>query len=171
MVVLQSGLDNRVAESELSPMAREQGRWMLHRPILKESAITYVMDLVFDAFDDVRSTAIAILRLLPDQLPSLNMWRSRGHDIMVATGRADYGDGFARASSLVHILSTQSRLTNFKILESIISEVELSIVTAKDEVNGGRPGKPIHGQFASLRYVHNSRSTSETGTLLTLVAF
>jgi hypothetical protein len=127
-----------------------------------------VMDRIMDPFEDVRETAATLLLLLSTSaksevsglsrpiLKELEEFCSRASDLASKTSRADHSDGLARSYEIL-CQWTASKQDKLLIAVGIISELEAKLSAAKKDLASAVLDAPIHGCFASLRYVclHN----------------
>jgi hypothetical protein len=127
--------------------------------------IRLVFDLIFDPFDDVRESAVALLSLFPEDVvvsspvsggdsPSLlnllQAFCSRGHDLAIRTGRADHGDGSARSGGLLCSWLGAAK-PRIDLLTSVIQRLENKIAAAEKNLGLAAIENPVHGDFASIR--------------------
>ncbi|KAF2015270.1 HEAT repeat protein-like protein [Aaosphaeria arxii CBS 175.79] len=171
-IVLRSGLDPQVPQRHLSKTAQGQLRWVYGHHIINTRLVRSMLDLIFDPFDDIRSTAVAALDICFDclsteaKVPVLQSFSSllrRAKDTMLRTGRADQADGLARAYALLFSHCSEEvplgldpkvgTWTKSAIVDSLITHLESTIELAQQDLSKAVNGHPVHGIFASLRYI------------------
>lgn len=124
-----------------------------------------VLDLVMDPFTDVRETAVTVLSMLPAGLVTtqqrnlgapytlhcvLEEMCARAQDLATQTGRADYGDGAARAHGLL-CAWTEDQGQKVALVSTVLQRLEYKISEAESDLGHAAVEKPVHGDFASLR--------------------
>ncbi|KAL1839076.1 hypothetical protein VTJ49DRAFT_1877 [Mycothermus thermophilus] len=126
--------------------------------------IRLLLDLLIDPFDDVRDGAATILSLLsPGTSPSprarpvkfvlvLSQFCQRASNLADRTGRADHGDGAARAHGLMcsWLSKPDSRLAH---LSAILGKLETKITKAEDDLGHAAIENPVHSDFAAISYI------------------
>ncbi|KAH9867871.1 hypothetical protein IAQ61_007175 [Plenodomus lingam] len=169
-IVLRSGLDPGVPQSDLSKSAQGQLNWAHGVQIANVRLVRVLLDLVLDAFDDVRDTAVLVLKLCLSALPQdeqhevlaiLPVFLHRAESLMLRTGRADQADGIARAYSLIFTLANNyfetSGHTQFssklKLFEHLKSQLHETLELAKTNLSEAVNHRPVHGTFAALTYI------------------
>ncbi|KAI1096449.1 putative death-receptor fusion protein-domain-containing protein [Rostrohypoxylon terebratum] len=148
-----------------------------------------VLDLVMDPFDDVRETAASLIislslenkdSALRDQIHTLgrtpieelhNFCR-RADELARRTARADHSDGAARSSELLCRWRTNAK-ERIAVPLDILSKLEVKLDAAEHDLATAVLQAPVHGNFASLRYIWGSLSNikffeADIGTLLEL---
>ncbi|KAK3331951.1 putative death-receptor fusion protein-domain-containing protein [Cercophora scortea] len=125
-----------------------------------------LFDLMMDPFDDVRESASILLGLFPHEvveapagpdsgsktlLESLRDFCLRAQALADRTGRADHGDGAARAHGLLcKWLSTKELQMN--LVSNIIQGLEDKISKAEADLGHAAIENPVHANFAALSY-------------------
>jgi hypothetical protein len=123
--------------------------------------IRLLLDLLIDPFDDVRDGAMIILSLLspnttpsPEARPSkfiliLSQFCQRAGKLADRTGRADHGDGAARAHGLMcsWLSKPDSRIAH---LSAILGKLETKISKAEEDLGHAAIENPIHSDFAAI---------------------
>ena len=169
-IVLRSGLDPGVPHCELSKSAQGQLNWAHGVQIASPRLVRVLLDLILDAFDDVRETAVSVLQLCLIALPqgqrgeiltTIPGFLKRAESMMLLTGRADQADGVARTYSMIFALANSnferngcahfsSKVRMFEHLKlQLLETLELAHSNLSDAVNG----RPVHGTFAALAYI------------------
>ncbi|KAK2070621.1 hypothetical protein P8C59_005100 [Phyllachora maydis] len=126
-----------------------------------------VLDLVMDPFTDVRETAVTVLSMLPAGLVTtqqrnlgapytlhcvLEEMCARAQDLATQTGRADYGDGAARAHGLL-CAWTEDQGQKVALVSTVLQRLEYKISEAESDLGHAAVEKPVHGDFASLSFM------------------
>lgn len=123
VLLLQTGLDNRIGHVHLSRLGQDQTSWNCSIEIFRPSLFRLLGDLLINPFDDVRATASALLNMFPrthirtslendreKYIPDGRYSHSRlqlvkalerAERVASGTSRADHADAVAR---LYHIL-------------------------------------------------------------------
>ncbi|KAG0647573.1 tRNA (cytidine(32)-2 -O)-methyltransferase non-catalytic subunit TRM732 [Hyphodiscus hymeniophilus] len=76
----------------------------------------------------------------------------RAQDAASRTGRADYGDGFARSWEILYCLCTSSD-GRLKLLEDLIGQLERKVDIAEEDLARAVVEAPLHGSFAALNFI------------------
>ncbi|KAK0661244.1 putative death-receptor fusion protein-domain-containing protein [Cercophora samala] len=126
-----------------------------------------LFDLLLDPFDDVREASSTLLSLVPQELiarpPSrsqksqtllgvLRDFCGRANALADRTGRADHGDGAARAQGLLCNWLDAQQL-QIQYLTEIISGIEAKISKAEQDLGHAAIESPVHADFAAISYV------------------
>lgn len=134
-----------------------------------------VLDLVMDPFDDVRETAASlIMSLLPESGDTelqklvdglkgtlgteLQSFCYKADELARRTARADHSDGAARSYELLCRWSKNAE-DRIQIPLSVLSNLEAKLAAAEQDLAKAVLEAPVHGSFASLRYVWGSLSS------------
>lgn len=133
------------------------------------TCIRLLLDLLMDPFDDVRETAMEILLLVPQDLISgrissnhddgrndtlldtLRLFCSRATKLASRTGRADHGNGAARAQGLL-CCWLNTRDAQISLVSSSLETLEGKLAKAKGDLGHAAVNDSVHGDFASLGY-------------------
>ncbi|ORY10759.1 putative death-receptor fusion protein-domain-containing protein [Clohesyomyces aquaticus] len=173
IVVIKSGLDPGVPHHSLSKQAQGELRWIHGIQISTDRLRRSLLDLMLDAFDDVRSAAASLMQLcLESDHPDIRQATSianaqfieRAESMMLRTGRADQADGIARAYSLVFSQcledgetesssNTGYSRTKGTVFRHLVYQLEDTIHIAQEDLVVAVNGRPVHGIFAALRYI------------------
>ncbi|ORY63566.1 putative death-receptor fusion protein-domain-containing protein [Pseudomassariella vexata] len=118
-----------------------------------------VMDLIMDPFDDVREAAASLLMKLPSAIvvDELEEFCTRANALASKTARADHSDGVARSQELRCSLATAQK-DKLIIPEKLIVELEAKLSAAEKDLALAVLEAPVHGNFASLRYIWEALS-------------
>ena len=123
-----------------------------------------LLDLVLDAFDDVRQMASGILTLYRTEEDTNSQQNrlalSRAEEAMLASGRADQADGVAHLYTLLYeqagvteVATTASVWAGQTIISELIGRLELMLRTAKADLSQAVKQYPLHGLLTSIRYI------------------
>lgn len=143
---------------------------MARRIFTDTTCVRLLLDLLMDPFDDVRETAMEILILAPQDIVSgalpykyddgreqtlletLRMFCTRATKLASRTGRADHGNGAARAQGLMcSWLSTRDM--QIALVSSSLETLETKLARAEGDLGHAAVNDSVHGDFASLGYV------------------
>ncbi|TRX91324.1 hypothetical protein FHL15_007746 [Xylaria flabelliformis] len=131
-----------------------------------------VLDLILDPYDDVREAATSLIMLLqpgesmsgpPSQvsglpftpIEELRMFCRKANELALKTARADHCDGAARSQQLLCRWSSSFEEA-VEVLEAIFSDLEKKLCAAESDLAAAVLQAPVHGDFASLRYIWSS---------------
>ncbi|KAI3338899.1 putative death-receptor fusion protein-domain-containing protein [Ustulina deusta] len=135
------------------------------------------LDLIMDPYDDVRETAASLIMLLQSggsmsgppmhinglhstPFEELQMFCQKANGLALKTARADHCDGAARSQELLCRWSSDFEEV-VKVLEVIFSDLEKKLCAAERDLAAAILQAPVHGDFASLRYIWSSLSGIE----------
>jgi hypothetical protein len=128
-----------------------------------------LLDLLMDPFDDVRETAAAILIMVPDgvvsdrlpdehqdgRAPTLLDWLqtfcAKATILASKTGRADHGNGAARAQGIL-CSWLSAKEPQILLVTETLERLEAKLAQAKTDLGRAAVSDSIHGDFASLGY-------------------
>ncbi|KAI1429341.1 putative death-receptor fusion protein-domain-containing protein [Xylaria sp. FL1777] len=131
-----------------------------------------VLDLIMDPYDDVRETAASLIMhlqprgsmsgppvhingLLFTPFEELQRFCQKANELALKTARADHCDGAARAQELLCRWSPDfEEVVN--LLEATFSSLENKLCAAERDLAAAILQAPVHGDFASLRYIWSS---------------
>ncbi|KAI1098976.1 hypothetical protein F4804DRAFT_323208 [Jackrogersella minutella] len=133
-----------------------------------------VLDLIMDPFDDVRETAASLIMSLPLEnkdsrlqgqiskqgrtpLEELQSFCRKADELARRTARADHSDGTARSCELLCRWSTSTE-ERIRIPFEVLSSLEAKLSAAEKDLATAVLQAPVHGGFASLRYIWGSLS-------------
>ncbi|XXH04700.1 Mitochondrial import inner membrane translocase subunit tim23 [Hypoxylon texense] len=145
--------------------------------LVDEIWIRSVLDLIMDPFDDVRESAASLimslspesgdseLRGLVDEIggtlvEELQNFCCKADELARRTARADHSDGAARSYELLCRWS-ENREERIRIPFSVLSNLEDKLSSAEQDLATAVLQAPVHGSFASLRYVWASLSSTK----------
>lgn len=156
-----------------SPLAQESELSMFGEAssqLVDSEWLRCVLDLVMDPFDDVRDAAAGLIMSLATKatLPqststaggvgvemsaTLAAFSERADKLASRTARADHSDGAARSYHLLHLWKSK---TNEPLLvpNMILVDLEKKILSAEKDLAAAVLEAPVHGNFATLRYVN-----------------
>lgn len=171
-ILAASGLDCAVPKEALSKAAHGETRWPFHLTVINIETEQLLLDLIVDPFDDARQGSAALLLLNAGSATgsSANSHRERllrtlrrAEKTMLASGRADHADGVAH---LYHVLYAQGRsnhdkedswwISRDKVVSRLVEKVEEMMEVANVSHALAISKYPLHGLFASLRYILGS---------------
>ncbi|GAW11119.1 hypothetical protein ANO14919_004590 [Xylariales sp. No.14919] len=133
-----------------------------------------VLDLIVDPYDDVRETATSLIMLLQPRgsmsgppvqingllsIPSeeLRLFCRKANELALKTGRADHCDGAARSQELLCRWASSFKEA-VEVLEAVFLNLEQKLYAAERDLAAAVLQAPVHGDFASLRYIWSSLS-------------
>ncbi|KAI1460734.1 putative death-receptor fusion protein-domain-containing protein [Annulohypoxylon moriforme] len=136
-----------------------------------------VLDLIMDPFDDVRETAASLVMSLSLQsrnsglqkqmselgrtpIDGLRSFCRKADELARRTARADHSDGAARSSELLCRWSTSTK-EQISIPFEVLSNLEAKLDAAENDLANAVLQAPVHGSFASLRYIWGSLSSTK----------
>ncbi|KAI1777873.1 putative death-receptor fusion protein-domain-containing protein [Hypoxylon cercidicola] len=145
--------------------------------LVDETWFRSVLDLIMDPFDDVRETAASLimslspeskdpeLQKLVDGLErtlggELQSFCCKADELARRTARADHSDGAARSFELLCRWSKNID-DRIQIPLSVLSSLEAKLSAAEQDLATAVLQAPVHGSFASLRYVWGSFSSTK----------
>ncbi|MCJ1400930.1 hypothetical protein MMC11_004141 [Xylographa trunciseda] len=182
-----SGLYNALSSGPLNLLPSPKTSQLIK--LYPTSLIHLLLDLVMDAFDDVRSMAASLLHehysmVLAKQAASttarpdassrtdsdpfwnhstLDLVLQRSEGLSRRSGRADYADGVGRLYHLKYLLcGHDEKLYNghYKrhlLLEKLISDLEIDIQIAHDNIQTAIMSAPLHGHLIAFRHIVSNR--------------
>ncbi|KAI8966857.1 putative death-receptor fusion protein-domain-containing protein [Daldinia sp. FL1419] len=136
-----------------------------------------ILDLIMDPFDDVRETAASLVMALSFEvghpklqeqmkelgktpLEELRNFCNKADELARRTARADHSDGAARSFELLCRWSTNPE-ERMQVPFAVLSSLEAKLSAAEQDLAGAVLQAPVHGSFASLRYIWNSFSNKK----------
>jgi hypothetical protein len=167
-IIVRSGVDPRVSSSLYAKSASATATWPFKLDVVDKEMTDFLIDLLLNAFDDVRSTAAEILGLVDSssqqqtgagERPMMVQLLAYAERELVSSGRADHADGVAHLYSI--LFSQCPDLTGDReqwwtskcgILEHLLHTVEETVRVASVNINEAVSKHPLHGLFISLRY-------------------
>ncbi|KAI1331267.1 hypothetical protein F5Y16DRAFT_395706 [Xylariaceae sp. FL0255] len=128
-----------------------------------------ILDLILDPYDDVREHATYLIILLQCGKPmsrplasisglphcpyeEIQYFCQKAEDMAQKTARADHCDGAARSQELLYRWSPSLK-DAAKVLASVLSKLEQKLLAAENDLATAVLEAPVHGDFASLRYI------------------
>jgi hypothetical protein len=131
------------------------------------TSIRLLLDLLMDPFDDVRETAMGVLLMVPQDfiskpsggvgetktlLDMLSEFCARAARLAGRTGRADHGNGAARAQGLLcSWLGTREK--RIALVSGTITKLEAKLARAREDLGRAAMEDSVHGDYASLGYI------------------
>ncbi|EPE03524.1 heat repeat protein [Ophiostoma piceae UAMH 11346] len=131
-----------------------------------------VLDLIMDPFDDVRETATSLLVLAPNEIVTAPIFpsptpgaKSTLWDVLAEfskradarasqTARQDHADGAARCQGLLCSWAAELPI-QITTLANVLDILEEKISKAEGDLGTAAVKFPVHGEFASIRYIWN----------------
>ncbi|TGJ86103.1 hypothetical protein E0Z10_g2662 [Xylaria hypoxylon] len=131
-----------------------------------------VLDLIVDPYDDVREAAASLIMLLQPRgsmsgppahingllstpFEELRLFCRKANELALKTARADHCDGAARSQELLCRWSSNFEEA-VRVLEVVFSNLEQKLYAAERDLAAAVLQAPVHGDFASLRYIWSS---------------
>ena len=173
-IIVRSGVDARVDGSLHAKSTSATAAWPFTLDIVDKEMTDLLINLLLNAFDDVRSTAAEILSLVESsskqqtdtgESPMMVQLLAYAERELASSGRADHADGVAHLYSI--LFSQCPDLTGDReqwwtskcgILEHLLHTVEETVRVASVSINEAVSKHPLHGLFISLRYHDHSTS-------------
>lgn len=167
-IIVRSGVDARVSGSLHAKSSSAAVAWPFTLDVIDHQMTGLLIDLLLNAFDDVRSAAAEIMslvdlgshqKIVAGQTPMAVQILAQAEKRLVLSGRADHADGVAHLYSI--LFSQCSDLTSDRgqwwaskcgILEHLLHTVEQTIEIANADISKAVSNHPLHGLFISLRY-------------------
>ncbi|KAK2802062.1 hypothetical protein FQN51_004972 [Onygenales sp. PD_10] len=176
VLLLQSGLDGRIDSAHLSRLGQDQTSWDCSVEICRPTLFRLLGDLLMNAFDDVRSTALMILDMFPrdcirimsddvkatSPLSQLVIALERAEVVASRTSRADHADAVARLYHLLFNLadSGESRSQGVEwfehkqgIVTQLLEKLESNLRSLGGAFQAALRETPLHGYISALRYI------------------
>ncbi|KAK5664241.1 hypothetical protein OQA88_458 [Cercophora sp. LCS_1] len=137
------------------------------KPVSSDSSwIRHLLDLILDPFDDVRDAATAILGMFPPEIvespaspgggltlrETLVEFCARSLALADRTGRADHGDGAARAQGLL-CRWLNDKEQQIELVVTALKDLGKKISEAEKDLGHAAIQSPVHGDFASISYI------------------
>lgn len=173
-IIVRSGVDARVDGSLHAKSTSATAAWPFTLDIVDKEMTDLLIDLLLNAFDDVRSTAAEILSLVESsskqqtgtrESPTMVQLLAHAERELVSSGRADHADGVAHLYSILFSQcpdltgdGEQWWTSKCGILEHLLHTVEETVRVASVNINEAVSKHPLHGLFISLRYHDHSTS-------------
>ncbi|KAK6007001.1 hypothetical protein QM012_006009 [Aureobasidium pullulans] len=168
-IIAKSGVDTRMSGPQHTKSAGAAVLWPFSLNVVDNEMTDLLIDLLLNAYDDVRSIAAEILSLVesdPQQqssvgdTPMLVKVLAQAEEMSIFSGRADHADGVAHLYSILfsqcsHLTvdSKQWWASKHGILERLIHTVEQTIQIVSMDIGRAVSEHPLHGLFISLRYI------------------
>ncbi|KAK7751621.1 hypothetical protein SLS62_006447 [Diatrype stigma] len=135
-----------------------------------------VLDRILDPFDDVREAAASLVILLAEDkhattencieglnrpvVEELRDFCKRAEELARKTARADHSDGVARSYEILWRWAADEK-EQLHIVETVITDLERKLAAAESDLGSAVLQAPVHGSFASLRYLWGSLSSKK----------
>ncbi len=151
-VLLRSGLDDHVITGNLPMPTQAEAKWFVHVQVVNACFVRILLDLLLDPFDDVRSLAATLLKMIPATYTYLwepmDRFLSRAQSMYQRSGRADHADGVARGFEIMYSLHKADGLV---VVEKLVLGIEEKLAVASRSLTSAVSCAPIHGELAGLR--------------------
>jgi hypothetical protein len=173
-IIARSGVDSQISGSLHAKSTSGSAAWPFTLDVVDKEMADLLIELLLNAFDDVRSTAAEILSLANSdslqqtgagETPLVVQTLAGAEEMLVSSGRADHADGVAHLYSI--LFSQCSDLTSDReqwwtskcgILEHLLHSVEQTLEIARVDMSKAIGNHPLHGLFISFRYQNYSTS-------------
>ncbi|KAE8356377.1 putative death-receptor fusion protein-domain-containing protein [Aspergillus coremiiformis] len=191
--LLESGLDARHAGHIATKQVGNVTKWRVNVEVFEPGLLRLLVDLLLDAYEEVRATSLTLLNLFPQDVllsgyrqlgsnkkqekPQLVDALNRAEQLASNTSRADHADTVAR---LYHIFFTAADDSSSEATENwwetkqgvvdiILKKLEEKLSLTGGLFNSSMRDAPLHGYVSALRYIvqtpdfHLLISTAQTG--------
>ncbi|KAL2825227.1 putative death-receptor fusion protein-domain-containing protein [Aspergillus cavernicola] len=181
VLLLDSGIDERFSSDLSNKPEHRQIRWKFHLEIFGPRLMRLLVDLLLDPYDEVRATAINLLKLFPrsvlfnnvycpasgrpNEKPELIAALYRAEQWASNTSRADHADTVAR---LYHVIFYTADLaepgetawwdTKLGVIEIVLRKLEDKLSSPEGLFNPSLRDAPLHGYLCALRYIVSSHN-------------
>ncbi|KAI9376069.1 putative death-receptor fusion protein-domain-containing protein [Aspergillus egyptiacus] len=179
VLLLDSGLDERYSGVISNKPEHRQVRWRFHMKIFGPRLMRLLVDLLLDPYDEVRATALSLLKLFPkpvlfsnsrgpvsehvNQTPELISALKKAEHWASNTSRADHADTVARlyyvlfySADLANPRDTNWWDTKLGVLERVLKKLEDKLSSSEGLFNSSLRDAPLHGYLCALRYIVSS---------------
>ncbi|KAL2813296.1 putative death-receptor fusion protein-domain-containing protein [Aspergillus granulosus] len=174
LLLLESGLDERYSGSLSNKPEHRDIKWKFHLEIFSARLERLLVDLLLDPFDEVRSTALHLLKLFPrpvlfddagrnTEKPKLLVALDKAGQLASNTSRADHADTVARLYSVIFYTAESQELseanwwdTKLGVVENILKKLEEKLSSPEGLFNSALRDAPLHGYLCALRYIVSS---------------
>jgi hypothetical protein len=166
-IIVRSGVDSKISASLHAKSTSAAAAWSFTLDVVDEEMSDLLINLLLNAFDDVRFTAAEILTLVDSsslqeigtgERPLIVKSLAGAESMLVLSGRADHADGVAHLYSILFSQCSDINSDNEQwwtskcgILEHLLHTVEETIEIARVDIGKAVGNHPLHGLFISLR--------------------
>jgi hypothetical protein len=166
-IIVRSGVDHRIPGSLHAKSTSAAAAWPFTIDVVDKEMSDLLINLLLNAFDDVRFTAAEILTLVDpsslqetgaEERPLMVQSLAEAESMLVRSGRADHADGVAHLYSILFSQCSDINSDNEQwwtskcgILEHLLHTVEQTIEIARVDIGKAVGNHPLHGLFVSLR--------------------
>ncbi|KAL4875089.1 putative death-receptor fusion protein-domain-containing protein [Aspergillus karnatakaensis] len=168
-LLLQSGLDERYIGVTFTKPEHREINWRFHMEIFGPRLLRLLVDLLMDPYDEVRGTALNLLKLFPQsvsmspagrsaQQPELITAVQKAEVLASNTSRADHADTVARLYHIIFHIADQSEpgdtdwwSTKLGVVEFILKKLEDKLSSEEGLFNSFLRDAPLHGYLCALR--------------------
>jgi hypothetical protein len=145
-------------------------KWKFHLEIFGPRLERLLVDLLLDPFDEVRSTALHLLKLFPKDVlfggvrqtaekPELLIALDKAGQLASNTSRADHADTVARLYSVIFFTADSREPgeinwwdTRMGVVGTILQKLEDKLSSPEGLFNSALRDAPLHGYLCALRY-------------------
>ncbi|KAL3471955.1 putative death-receptor fusion protein-domain-containing protein [Aspergillus californicus] len=178
-LLLDSGIDKRFKGAVANKPEHRQLSWKFNMEIFGPRLMRLLVDLLLDPYDEVRGTALNLLKLFPRSVLFYNANRLASDDVnekpeLIAalnkaehwassTSRADHADTVAR---LYHVTFCTADLAGSReakwweskmgVVEAVLRKLEEKLSSSEGLFNSSLRDAPLHGYLCALRYIVSS---------------
>ncbi|KKK22927.1 hypothetical protein ARAM_005405 [Aspergillus rambellii] len=175
ILLLESGLDDRYTGSVSGKPEGRQVRWKFNMDIFGSRLLRLLVDLLLDPFEEVRGTALNILKLFPLPVllggashsavgkPELIDAITKAEQLASNTSRADHADTVARLFYLIFCTASKSKVnddgifhwwdTKAGVVEMLLGKLEEKLSLPEGLFHSSLRDAPLHGYLCALRYI------------------
>ncbi|KAL2834612.1 putative death-receptor fusion protein-domain-containing protein [Aspergillus pseudoustus] len=171
LLLLESCLDERYSGSVSNKPEHREIKWKFHLEIFGPRLERLLVDLLLDPFDEVRSTALHLLKLFPKPVlfggagrvtekPGLLVALDKAGQLASNTSRADHADTVARLYSVIFYTADSREPsetswwdTKLGVVETILKKLEDKLSSPEGLFNSALRDAPLHGYLCAIRYI------------------
>ncbi|KAL5335459.1 putative death-receptor fusion protein-domain-containing protein [Aspergillus crustosus] len=173
-LILESGLDERYYGAFSTKPELREIKWRFHMEIFGPRLLRLLADLLLDPYDEVRGTALNLLKLFPQSVlmspagssgdkPELIIALNKAEVLASNTSRADHADTVARLYHVVFYIADQNEpgkgdwwITKLGVVDFILKKLEDKLSSSEGLFNSSLRDAPLHGYLCALRYIVSS---------------
>jgi hypothetical protein len=170
LLLLESGIDERYSGAVSNKPEHRDIKWKFHLEIFGPRLERLLVDLLLDPFDEVRSTALHLLKLFPKDVlfggvrqtaekPELLIALDKAGQLASNTSRADHADTVARLYSVIFFTADSREPgeinwwdTRMGVVGTILQKLEDKLSSPEGLFNSALRDAPLHGYLCALRY-------------------
>ncbi|KAL4864834.1 hypothetical protein BDV12DRAFT_7425 [Aspergillus spectabilis] len=173
-LLLESSLDERYIGATSTKPEHREIKWRFHMEIFGPRLLRLLVDLLMDPYDEVRGTALNLLKLFPQSVlmgptggsgaqPELIIALNKAEVLASNTSRADHADTVARLYHAVFYIADSNEpgetdwwSTKLGVVEFILSKLEDKLSSSEGLFNSSLRDAPLHGYLCAIRYIVSS---------------